>query len=62
MAARMRTIREALKEIKALDPNSSVTYNFIKQVCEQEKITVIRLNKKYLLNLDDLLQLLHMEV
>jgi len=62
MAARMRTIREALKEIKALDPNSSVTYNFIKQVCEQEKITVIRLNKKYLLNLDDLLKLLHMEV
>ena len=62
MAARMRTIREALKEIKALDPNSSVTYNFIKQVCEQEKITVIRLNKKYLLNLDDLLKLIHMEV
>ena len=62
MAARMRTIREALKEIKALDPNSSVTYNFIKQVCEQEKITVIRLNKKYLHNLDDLLKLLHMEV
>jgi len=62
MAARMRTIREALKEIKALDPNSSVTYNFIKQVCEQEKITIIRLNKKYLLNLDDLLKLLHMEV
>ena len=62
MAARMRTIREALKEIKALDPNSSVTYNFIKQVCEQEKITVIRLNKKYLLNLDELLKLLHMEV
>lgn len=61
MAARMRTIREALKEIKALDANSSVTYNFIKNVCEQEKITVIRLNKKYLLNLDELLQLLHME-
>lgn len=61
MAARMRTIREALKEIKALDPNSSVTYNFIKKLCEQNKVTVVRLNKKYLLNLDDLLQILHME-
>lgn len=62
MAARMRTIREALKEVKALDHNSSVTYNFIKKLCEQEKVTVVRLNKKYLLNLDDLLQILHMEV
>ena len=61
MAARMRTIREALKEIKALDANSSVTYNFIKKLCEQNKVTVVRLNKKYLLNLDDLLQILHME-
>ena len=61
MAARMRTIREALKEVKELDQNSSVTYNFIKKLCEQEKVTVVRLNKKYLLNLDDLLQILHME-
>ena len=59
--ARMRTIREALKTIKALDPQSSVTYNFIKQLCETEKITVIRLNKKYLLNLDELLKFLSME-
>ena len=61
MAARMRTIREALKEVKALDQNSSVTYNFIKKLCEQEKVTVVRLNKKYVLNLDDLLQILHLE-
>ncbi len=59
--ARMRTIREALKAIKQIDPQSSVTYNFIKQLCETEKITVIRLNKKYLLNLDDLLKFLFME-
>ena len=62
MAARMRTIRDALKEIKTIDEDSSVTYNFIKKVCEQEKITIVRLNKKYLLNLDELLKLLHMEV
>ncbi len=59
--ARMRTIREALKAIKQIDAQSSVTYNFIKQLCETEKITVIRLNKKYLLNLDDLLKFLSME-
>ncbi|MBQ4099053.1 MAG: hypothetical protein IJC87_02875 [Clostridia bacterium] len=62
MAARMRTIRDALKEIKTIDKDSSVTYNFIKKVCEQGKITIVRLNKKYLLNLDELLKLLHMEV
>lgn len=61
MAARMRTIRDALKTIKELDPDSAVTYNFIKQLCEAEKITTVRLNKKYLLNLDELLKFLNME-
>ena len=59
--ARMRTIREALKQIKEFDPNTSVTYNFIKQACETKAIHSIRLNKKYLLNLDELLKLLTME-
>lgn len=61
MAARMRTIRDALKTIKELDPGSAVTYNFIKQLCETDKITNVRLNKKYLLNLDELLKFLNME-
>ena len=61
MAARMRTFRDALKTIKELDPGSAVTYNFIKQLCETDKITNVRLNKKYLLNLDELLKFLNME-
>ena len=61
MAARMRTIRDALKTIKELDPDSAVTYNFIKQLCETDKITNVRLNKKYLLNIDELLKFLNME-
>ena len=61
MASRMRTIRDALKTIKELDPGSEVTYNFIKQLCETDKITNVRLNKKYLLNLDELLKFLNME-
>ena len=59
--ARMRTIREALKQIKAIDANTSVTYNFIKQACETKTVPSIRLNKKYLVNLDELLKLLSME-
>ncbi len=59
--ARMRTIREALKQIKELDANTSVTYNFIKQACETKAVHSIRLNKKYLVNLDELLKLLSME-
>lgn len=61
MAARMRTLREALKELKAIDPNTSVTYNFIKQLCENKLVPHIRLNKKYLINLDELLKFLSME-
>ena len=61
MAARMRTIRDALTTIKELDPDSAVTYNFIKQLCETDKITNVRLNKKYLLNIDELLKFLNME-
>ena len=61
MAARMRTIRDALKTIKELDPGSAVTYNFIKQLCETDKITNVSLNKKYLLKLDELLKFLNME-
>ena len=58
---RMRTIRQAVAYIKELDSGTSITYNFIKQLCEQDKIPNIRLNKKYLLNLDELLKLLQME-
>ena len=61
MVARMRTLREALKELKVIDPNTSVTYNFIKQLCENNLVPYIRLNKKYLINLDELLKFLSME-
>lgn len=58
--ARMRTIREALAIVKGIDPETSVTYNFIKEACVNRKVTCVRLNKKYLLNLDELLTFLSM--
>lgn len=53
--ARMRTINECLNEIREFDPRTSITYNFVKTLCEQGKIKYIKNGRKYFVNLDDLL-------
>lgn len=55
---RMRTIRQALSEIKELDPSTAVTYNFLRNLCNSRKITTVNIGKKFLLNFDELLALL----
>lgn len=59
--ARIRTIREALSEIKAADPDTAVTYNFIRKLCDNHSITFFWAGKKILINYDELLRLLNME-
>lgn len=59
--ARIRTIREALSEIKATDPDTAVTYNFIRKLCDNQSITSFWSGKKILINYDELLRLLNME-
>lgn len=53
---RMRTIRQALAEIKEMDPNTGLNYNFVNKLCEENKIhNIIVGQKKRLLDLDELL-------
>lgn len=53
---RMRTIRQALAEIKGIDPNTAFNYNYINKLCEDNKIhNIIVGQKKRLLDLDELL-------
>ena len=55
---RMRTINQALLEIKALDPNSAITYNYISTLCKENKIHNINIGTKKLLDLNSLLNYL----
>ncbi len=57
MAARMRTVKEAIAEIKANDPNTAITENFIKCLCRQG-VASVKVGRKYLINLDLLEQYL----
>ncbi len=53
---RMRTIRQALAEIKEMDPNTGLNYNYVNKLCEENKIhNIIVGQKKRLLDLDELL-------
>lgn len=54
--ARMRTINESVKMIKDNDPDSAITYNFIRTLCKSQKITCFTIGRKVILDFDDLLQ------
>lgn len=49
--ARMRTIKEAMAEIRAHDPETAITENFLKGLCRQG-IASVMVGRKYLINLD----------
>ena len=58
--ARMRTINEALALIKKQDPETAVTYNFIRKLLDGDKVRHFRSGSRYILNFDDLLNELNM--
>ena len=51
---RMRTITEALAEIKMADAGSAVTANCIRTLCKNGQVRCICTGSKTLLDLDDL--------
>lgn len=53
---RMRTISEAAQEIKALDPRTAITEYHIRQLAVSGVIPRVRAGKKYLINLDTLIE------
>lgn len=52
MIPKMRTINEMVKEIKAQDPRSAISYHYIRSLCKAGKIKCILVNSKYLVDLD----------
>ena len=51
---RMRTITEALAEIKMADAGSAVTANCVRTLCKNGQVRCIYTGSKTLLDLDDL--------
>ena len=56
---RMRTISEAVSEIRAADPNSAVTPYRVRQLILSGVLPSVRAGNKYLVNLDLLLEYLN---
>ena len=50
----MRTIGEALAEIKKADAESAVTANCIRSLCKSNQVRCVYTGKKILVDLDDL--------
>ena len=51
----IRTIKGALEEIKARDPKSDITMYAIRRMIKNNEIPYIRSGKKYLLNVEKLI-------
>lgn len=56
---RMRGIKEALEEIKALDPETALTYTALRRFVLTGKIPHIKAGRKYLINMDALTDYLY---
>lgn len=55
---RMRTLKEAAAELKALDPDTAVTPYHIRQLTVTGVLPRVKAGKKYLINLDLLIEYL----
>ena len=54
----IRTIKGAYEEIKAQDPATDVTLYAIRKIVKENKIPYIRSGKKYLINVETLIEYL----
>ncbi|MBQ7037739.1 MAG: helix-turn-helix domain-containing protein [Clostridia bacterium] len=54
MAARMRTINEAAKELKAEDPATAVSAWTIRQMIKSGQLPYVPIGTKMLINMDNL--------
>ena len=52
---RMRTVSEAARELKKVDPSTAVTEYHIRRLVLSGKLPKIKAGKKYLINLDALI-------
>jgi len=52
---RMRTASGVLAEIKAQDPDTELTLYYIRQIIHENRIPVLEIGRKKLVNVDDVL-------
>ena len=55
----MRSIKQAVEEIKATDPNTALTYNALRQLVLKGVIPHVKAGAKYLVNLNTLYRYLN---
>lgn len=55
---RMRTAAKVLEEIRADDPNSEISLNYIRRIIRIGAVPVVECGRKKLVNVDDVLSLL----
>lgn len=53
---RMRTVAQAVEELKMLDENTAVTEYYVRQLAVTGTIERVKSGKKYLINLDSLIE------
>ena len=58
---KIRTIAEAIEEIKRLDPETAITARFIKEGIADGKIPIIRVGNKVLVNMSSIFAFLEGE-
>ncbi len=49
---RMRTIPQAYKEIKAIDPNTSITVSVLRRLVKEGAVETVTIEHKRLINMD----------
>lgn len=51
---RMRTIQQAINELKAEDPNTAITYHFLRGCILRGELPFVAVGRKRLINMDTL--------
>ena len=62
MLPKIRTIAEAIEEIKRLDPETAITARFIKEGIANGKIPIIKVGNKVLVNMESIYTFLEGEI
>ncbi len=53
---RIRTINEAVKEIKIADESSAINANMIRQLCKEGKLPYYEVGNRILIDVDEVLE------
>ena len=52
--SKLRRISDVIKEMKAQDPDSPVSWYFLRELCKKGKITTLKFGNSWLINVDEL--------